>query len=137
MIKVAVGIIIRNQDEILLCQRKPDLAYPLKWEFPGGKLKHNETAIDALRRELLEELNITAEIELLFHRRQYEYPDSGVFDVHYYLVKSFTGKIKNHTFESLCWVPAWQLPQMDILEGNSEVVSMLMKKLLTNEPVKN
>jgi 8-oxo-dGTP pyrophosphatase MutT (NUDIX family) len=121
MTNVAVGIIIRNRDEILLCQRKPHLPYPMKWEFPGGKFKRDEAA----------------EIGSLLHRQEYIYPDSGTFDVLYYLIKSFVGKIQNNVFESLCRVPAWRLPQMDILEGNSEVVSILMKKFAGSEPSKD
>ena len=60
MINVAVGIIIKEDQpsgsrRVLLCQRKKDARYPLKWEFPGGKLEPNEHPDECLRRELFEE----------------------------------------------------------------------------------
>jgi 8-oxo-dGTP diphosphatase len=128
MINVAVGLIVRNRTEILLCQRKPHLPYPLKWEFPGGKMMHGENAEECLRRELAEELHITAEIGGLYHRGQYIYPDSGTFDVSYFLVSSFSGSIVNNVFEQLRWVQIGHLPSYNILEGNADVMRMLMSE---------
>ena len=125
MINVAVGIIMKN-GTVLLCQRKHTSRYPLKWEFPGGKVEAGESVEACLRRELFEELNIHAEAGELFHRQHYRYPDSGTFDVFYYLVPEFNGSIENRAFEAFLWVPIQQLVQYDILEGNKDVVNRLM-----------
>ena len=132
MTNVAVGIIIQtntsalDSNRVLMCQRKPTAAYPLKWEFPGGKVENAETIKDCLRRELLEELGIHADIGELFHRQQYVYPDSGTFDIFYHLVQSHSGTISNRAFSAIQWVPMNQLPQLDILEGNRDVVQKLL-----------
>jgi 8-oxo-dGTP diphosphatase len=131
MINVAVGLIIRNRKEILLCQRKPHLPYPLKWEFPGGKVMDGESVEDCLRRELMEELNIIAEIGRLYHRGQYIYPDSGSFAVSYFLIPSFSGSIVNNVFEQVRWVPIGHLPTYAILEGNAEVVRTIVSEYET------
>jgi 8-oxo-dGTP diphosphatase len=135
MIKVAVGIIIQNGhsigsnvNRVLLCQRKKSARYGLKWEFPGGKLEAGETPEDCLRRELREELSISAEIGQLFHQQHYVYPDSGMFDVFYYKVNAFTGTIVNHVFESFEWTPIVKLLEYDILDGNRDVVAKLLKE---------
>jgi 8-oxo-dGTP diphosphatase len=131
MINVAVGLIIRNRTEILLCQRKPHLPYPLKWEFPGGKVMDGESMEDCLRRELMEELHITAEAGRVYHRGQFVYPDSGTFDVSYFLVPSFSGSIVNNVFEQVRWVPISHLPSYDILRGNADAVRMLLSEYAT------
>ncbi|HXF99361.1 MAG TPA: NUDIX domain-containing protein, partial [Bacteroidota bacterium] len=46
MKEVSVGILLRN-GHVLACQRKRSARYPLKWEFPGGKLEPGETPEDA------------------------------------------------------------------------------------------
>ena len=126
MIKVAVGIIINNRNEILLCQRKQNLPYPLKWEFPGGKVNDGETTEECLRRELNEELGIEARIGRLYHHQHYIYPDSGTFDVFYYIIDSYSGDLVNKIFESYGWVTITKLLNYDILEGNKEVIEKLI-----------
>ena len=57
-IKVVCGILIWN-DRILVGKRKQtNKHHPGKWEFPGGKVKINETPENAIIREVKEELNI-------------------------------------------------------------------------------
>lgn len=50
------GCIIRSQDSILLLHRNTPES--IQWELPGGKIE-DETAEQAARREVLEELGVT------------------------------------------------------------------------------
>jgi 8-oxo-dGTP diphosphatase len=115
MIKVVVGIFTRNRNEVLICQRKPHLPYPLKWEFPGGKVNDGEAIGECLRRELNEELGIETKIGRLYHHQHYVYPDSGRFEVFYYIIDFYSGVIANRIFESYRWVPISELLNYDIL----------------------
>jgi 8-oxo-dGTP diphosphatase len=133
MKEVAVGILFR-EDKVLAGQRRKDAAYPLKWEFPGGKLEPGETPEEALRRELREELNIRAEIGQEIHRQEWVYPDSGrrskgdgSFRVFYFRVTAFTGEMKNRAFERIRWLPLPDLIQLDFLEGNRETLEILLR----------
>lgn len=133
MIRVAVGIVLRN-GLVLACQRLRNARYPLKWEFPGGKIEQGERAADALIRELREELSIEVITHSAFHRQEWVYPDSettnkssGAFHVTYFLVHSFTGEPVKNTFEQIQWVTPADLLTMDILEGNREAVELLVR----------
>lgn len=131
MIKVVVGIIcsLSDQKQVLLCQRKADAKhYPLKWEFPGGKLEQGETPEHCLERELFEELELHPGIYELYHRQHHTYADNCTFDVFYYRVTKFSGEIVNHVFESFRWVGIEELPHYDILEGNNDVVKKLLRE---------
>lgn len=133
MIDVAVGIILRELNaggtlSLLLCQRKRTSRYPWKWEFPGGKLEKGELVEDCLRRELNEELGISAHVGTLFHKQEYIYPDSGLFRVHYHLIPAYRGTPENKSFEAIRWVRLDELGAVDILEGNREVVGMLIQQ---------
>ena len=55
---VAVGVIVNRQREVLIAKRLETQHQGGLWEFPGGKVKHNESVQDALKRELKEEVNI-------------------------------------------------------------------------------
>lgn len=136
---VAVGI-ITDHGRVLACQRKRNGSYPLKWEFPGGKLENGEDPEAALMRELREELGIDAVIDREFHRQGWVYPDDevapgkdGTYRVFYFLVLSFSGKIVNHAFEQILWVTPEELMTMDILEGNREAVEILVRNAKVQE----
>jgi len=137
MPKVAVGILIKREknhineksDEIsvLLCQRPKNASYPLKWEFPGGKIEEGESAKEALIREIFEELNVQVESFSTYFQRVNHYPDGRNFDVSYFIVSQYSGELENLEFEAIEWVHISQLTTFDILEGNKDIVDMLLE----------
>jgi len=58
MIDVCCAIIRNDDSEILIVQRGKQTDHPLKWEFPGGKIKESESPGDSIIREVDEELSI-------------------------------------------------------------------------------
>ena len=58
LIHVAAAVILNAQGQILLARRPVDKHQGGLWEFPGGKVEPNEPVVDALARELDEELGI-------------------------------------------------------------------------------
>jgi 8-oxo-dGTP diphosphatase len=126
MKEVSVGILFRN-GSVLAGQRKRSTRYPLKWEFPGGKLEHGESPREALIRELHEELGIVASPDTEFFTQEWDYGDLS-YRVYYFMVPVFTGEPVNHTFEQIRWVKPEELLGMDILEGNRKVVEKLVEE---------
>ena len=57
--KVVAAAVIRRRGNVLICDR-PAEKPPAGWEFPGGKVEAGETPAAALRRELMEELGVSA-----------------------------------------------------------------------------
>jgi 8-oxo-dGTP diphosphatase len=59
---VIVGAAIIAQGRVLACERSdpPDVAG--RWEFPGGKVEHGESEVEALIRECDEELGVLVEV---------------------------------------------------------------------------
>lgn len=56
---VAVAVIVNGSGEVLIAKRPAGVACGGMWEFPGGKVEPREAVVEALRRELHEELGIT------------------------------------------------------------------------------
>jgi len=61
MIDVTCAIIFQ-QNKILLTQRDKQSNHSFQWEFPGGKVKPDETEEQSIHREIWEELEIKIEI---------------------------------------------------------------------------
>jgi 8-oxo-dGTP diphosphatase len=124
MKRVVAALIMKN-GKILACQRTRHQVMPLKWEFPGGKIEEGEQPRDALRRELEEELGITAAIGEELVRVVHEYPGGGSVELRFYDVRSYEGEIENRIFREIRWVEREQLSQLDFLEADVTVLKDL------------
>ncbi len=118
---VAAALILRR-DEVLICQRRPDQPLALKWEFPGGKMEAGETAEQALRRELQEELGIDAVVSTRIAHIRHHYRSGGAVDLQFFVVYEFTGEITNIIFHDIRWCPLRNLPQYDFLSADRNLV---------------
>jgi 8-oxo-dGTP diphosphatase len=53
-----VASVIEREGRLLLCQRPAHKRHGGLWEFPGGKVEGDESDLEAVRRELAEELDV-------------------------------------------------------------------------------
>ena len=125
LINVVAGLIYRN-GRLLVCQRRADGAFPLKWEFPGGKVEKGESDIDALRRELREELTIEMRDGVLIYQHNHLYADGPAVSLRFYAVDDFDGDAENLIFERISWVAIPELERMDFLQGDRPFVEKLV-----------
>jgi 8-oxo-dGTP diphosphatase len=74
-------ILMNNKDHILLILRDniPTIPYPNMWDLPGGHLEEGETPEQAIRREMIEELELDLGEISLFREYHHEAFDEYVF----------------------------------------------------------
>lgn len=123
--KTVVAAIIRRNGRILACRRRDDQDHAGKWEFPGGKVEDGETAVQALRRELAEELGVEAEIGPEIERYDFAYPGKSPIRLVFHEVTEYSGKIDLSQFADSCWAAPPDLPALDFLEGDVDFVRRL------------
>jgi 8-oxo-dGTP diphosphatase len=124
-IEVVAGIIVEHS-RVLICQRSATSQFPLKWEFPGGKVETGENHSEALRRELREELAIEVEESKEIERYMHHYRDMPPVALRFYQIAKYQGEIKNLIFQQIVWAPVPNLAQFDFLEGDLPLIEKLM-----------
>ncbi len=122
---LVVAGLLQQDGQLLACQRRRGSAFALKWEFPGGKVEAAESWEEALRRELHEELGIEAQIGPEAYRTRHEYPGKHTVELRFYHVVTFHGTLHNRVFEDIRWAVPADLPTLDFLEGDAELITLL------------
>ena len=126
-----VAAIIFFENKILVTQRKfhKNTAFSYKYEFPGGKVENNEDKITALRRELMEELNLKINSFKHFATYNYSY-DINKIKLNFFLSNVTELKITLKVHKTYKLVTVKQLSQLDWLAADYKVVKMLQSKYL-------
>jgi 8-oxo-dGTP diphosphatase len=96
-----LAAVVSRDGRWLLCRRPAHKRHGGCWEFPGGKLEHGETHLDAARRELREELGVevTAVGDVIFRAR-----DPGSAFVIEFTVVSIRGEPAAIEHSEIRWV---------------------------------
>lgn len=75
---VVVAAIVELDDRFLVTRRQAGVHLEGLWEFPGGKLHDGESHVDALRREMREELDADVDVRDLVLHTTHAYPEKTV-----------------------------------------------------------
>ena len=101
--------------------------FPLKWEFPGGKVEQGEDDFAALQRELREELAIDVRSAQEILRYRYRYVGWHEVELGFFRIQAYLGEIENRAFQSMIWLPPDGLDDLDFLEGDRLIVEKLKR----------
>jgi len=125
-----VAAVICDGGRYLVCQRREDATFPLKWEFAGGKVEKGEGPLAALQRELKEELGVEIETATEIFRHTHAYGDQLKVKLIFFRVDQFVGAATNRAFQQLLWVEQKRLGDFDFLEGNWPLIHKLIRREL-------
>jgi 8-oxo-dGTP diphosphatase len=122
---VVVGVLFDEQGNVLIQQRRSGTPRAGQWEFPGGKLERDESAEQALARELHEELGITVcRMEPLV-AIPYNYEHARVW-LDTRLVVRYSGKVRGREGQAIAWVAKNRVTEYDILEAVHPILDALV-----------
>ena len=127
LLNVVIGIIIDTENKVLLNKRKKNTTLSGYWEFPGGKIKPNETPDQALSRELFEELGIKIVATDPLDSIEYQYAEHDVVLLPFRII-DYTGTPKGLEGQELMWCSVNWLQNVNILPANCFLIEKLLEK---------
>jgi len=141
---VAVGL-IQYEDRILLTRRfhPTHPQWHQRWNFPGGKIQPQEIPVEALRREILEETNLTIRDPQLLgvytHFWQLENTTQQTFILVYHCFSDQQSvQLKPDENDAHLWVEPNRILQMDnLLDGTSAILNEFYFESLLNKVESN
>ena len=122
-IEIVAAIIHDAEGQILATQRGYG-DWKDYWEFPGGKIEPGESAKEALRREILEELETSIEIECFFHTVEWDYPKFHL-TMHCYLCHFENGNLTLKEHEDARWLNKEKMDSVKWLPADKEIIEKL------------
>lgn len=124
-----VAAVICNKGQILCAQRpKHELGYiSEKFEFPGGKVKTDETEEAALKREIMEELALKITVSEKFLVVDHSYPDFNI-RMSSYLCHCEGRSISLNEHISCTWLSKSYLKDLDWAAADIPIVNKLRLK---------
>ncbi len=126
MITVVAAVIERSDRRLLIGQRRKGDTSPLKWEFPGGKVRDAESPEVALARELQEELGVTLVKSVEIGRVRHRYVETPEeLEIRFFAASIAESELEPRTFEQIAWVLPKELGTYDFLAANRELIAQL------------
>lgn len=122
MLEVVAAVIRSSDDRILIARRPPHLDQGGLWEFPGGKREPRESRLEALARELDEELGIQVRCGTPLLRLKHTYPDKDVaLDI--WEIAQWRGEASGREAQTIRWVAARELANFEFPAANATIIT--------------
>lgn len=122
-----VAALIWRGDRFLACQRPPEKARGLKWEFVGGKVERGESGPEALLRECREELGVTLNVGDMFMDVTHAYPDLTVH-LTLYNAEIAEGEPKKIEHHDLKWITVGEIDMLDFCPADRVFCAELKRR---------
>lgn len=122
-----VAAIIRKGDKIFATQRGYG-DWKDWWEFPGGKVEAGESPVQALRREIREELDAEINVDKFLTTIEWDYPAFHL-TMHCYKCSLLNDSLHLNEHEAARWLTAETLRSVRWLPADDQLLPVIENEL--------
>ena len=123
-----VAAVIKDEDKIFATQRGyGDLKGG--WEFPGGKIEEGETPKEALKREIMEELDTEIKVGKLIDTIEYDYPAFHL-SMDCFWCEIVKGELVLKEHEAARWLTREQLGEVEWLPADVTLIEKVGDEMI-------
>ena len=126
-IKVVAAVIKavnKNGEDIIFATQRGYGEFKDGWEFPGGKIEEGETPQEALKREIMEELDTEISVGELIDTIEYDYPTFHL-STDCFWCEVIKGNLVLKEAEDAKWLKKNELDKVDWLPADVELIGKI------------
>lgn len=121
---LVTAAVVFDGEKVLLTRRPDDKRHPGFWEFPGGKVDPGESPEQALRREMLEELDAEVRVSGIYEVVFYRY-EWGPVLILAYKCELLTDTLRDLGVAEHRWVLPREMVNFNILPADQPIIDRL------------
>ena len=123
---VVVAAVVEEDDAFLVTRRPDGVHLAGLWEFPGGKIDPAESHIDALRREMREELAADVDVHELVFATTHAYPERTV-ELFFYRC-ALRQRPQPQLGQEMRWVRRSELSSLGFPPADEDLINLLRER---------
>lgn len=128
VVAAVIKAINENGEPIIFATQRGYGDFKGGWEFPGGKIEEGETPQEALKREIMEELDTEISVGELINTVEYDYPTFHL-SMDCFGCEIVKGDLVLKEHEAAKWVTKEQLNSVEWLPADIKLVENISTKL--------
>ena len=128
VVAAVIKAVNENGEPIIFATQRGYGEFKGGWEFPGGKIEAGETSQEALKREIMEELDTEISVGTLIDTIEYDYPEFHL-SMDCFWCKILSGDLVLKEHEAARWLTKNQLRDVEWLPADITLIGMIRKEM--------
>ena len=128
VVAAVIKAINENGESIIFATQRGYGDFKGGWEFPGGKIEEGETPQEALKREIMEELDTEISVGELIDTIEYDYPTFHL-PMDCFLCEIVKGDLVLKEHESARWLASNQLNDVEWLPADVTLIEKIKRSI--------
>ena len=128
VVAAVIKAVNKNGEDIIFATQRGYGEFKDGWEFPGGKIEEGETPQEALKREIMEELDTEITVGELIDTIEYDYPTFHL-SMDCFWCEVVKGNLVLKEAEDAKWLKKDELAKVDWLPADVELIDKIYEKM--------